>query len=227
MNNLRDPFSLRNKPATFHLLHQNLRAASLTISTEVTTVTKTKTRALQQAALPAIETAVEKLEEAMSGFSIPKNVPSFTSPNREFEDVAWAAATSKNGGNSPRTPRSAMAGITEGMFGRDRDLPLYKDKPYYHHNARQRRKWLRKRVLGIVAVVGLALWWFGVFTGVPGMIPMRGEGAVRGKKSSGGSGSGGKIDWEERREAVKDVFVQSWEAYEKHAWGNDCLTCFF
>lgn len=221
MNNLRDPFSLRNKPATFHLLHQNLRAASLTISTEVTTVTKTKTRALQQAALPAIETAVEKLEEVMSGFSIPKNVPSFTSPNREFEDVAWAAATSKNGGNSPRTPRSAMAGITEGMFGRDRDLPLYKDKPYYHHNARQRRKWLRKRVLGIVAVVGLALWWFGVFTGVPGMIPMRGEGAVGGKKSGGGSGSGGKIDWEERREAVKDVFVQSWEAYEKHAWGYD------
>ncbi|KAK7455429.1 glycosyl hydrolase family 47 [Colletotrichum acutatum] len=29
------------------------------------------------------------------------------------------------------------------------------------------------------------------------------------------------VDWHERREEVKDAFLTSWNAYKKHAWGND------
>lgn len=213
MNSLRDPFSLRNKPA-FAILHQNLRSPLQTIQTEVSKA--------QKVALPAIETAVdkfdetlEKLDEAMSSFSIPKNVPSFTSPNRDFEDLAWASAK----GNSPRSPRSggmSMSNIAEGavggLFGRDRDLPLYKDKPYYKAGAqRQRRRvWLRKRIFLLFSGVLFGLWWFGVFSASGVALP----------PIPGRVGKKGSVDWDARREKVKEAFVQSWDAYEKHAWGN-------
>lgn len=28
------------------------------------------------------------------------------------------------------------------------------------------------------------------------------------------------VDWEHRREAVRNVFVESWDAYSQHAWGT-------
>lgn len=212
MNTLRDPFSLRNKPA-FTILHQSFRTPLQTIQSEVSKA--------QKAALPAIETAVEKfdetlekLDEAMSSFSIPKNVPSFTSPNREFEDMAWASAK----GQSPRSPRGggmSMANIAEGavggLFGRDRDLPLYKDKPYYKAGAqRQRKMWLRKRMFLLFSGVLFGLWWFGVFSASGVTLPQ-----IPGREKKKGP-----ADWNARRESVKEAFVQSWDAYEKHAWGN-------
>lgn len=214
MNSLRDPFSLRNKPA-FAILHQNLRSPLLSIQSEVAKA--------QAAARPAIVTAVEKFDEtlekldefAMSSFSIPKNVPSFTSPNREYEDVAWASVK----GHSPRSPRGggmSMSNIAEGavggLFGRDRDLPLYKDKPYYKAGAQRqaKRKWLRKRIFLLFSGVLFGLWWFGVFSS-SGMALPRIPGNDMDKKAE---------DWDTKRERVKKVFVQSWEAYEKHAWGN-------
>ena len=29
------------------------------------------------------------------------------------------------------------------------------------------------------------------------------------------------LDWESRRERVKDVFMYSWKGYVNHAWGKD------
>jgi mannosyl-oligosaccharide alpha-1,2-mannosidase len=195
MNSLRDPFSLRNKTPL-----QLLRTPLQTLQTEV-----------QGVALPVIGSAVETLE-SMS-FSIPKNVPSFTSPNREFEDVGWAAA---NSNLSPRTSskRSVTIGnITQGavggLFGKDRDLPLYKDKPYYQSSARNQRKtWRWKRFGGVIVVVLGILYWLGLLPGVGKRIPRK------------HTGEGGVVDWDERREKVKDVFLLSWNAYEKHAWGK-------
>lgn len=218
MNSLRDPFSLRNKPA-FAILHQNLRSPLLSIQSEVVRA--------QAAARPAIETAVEKFDEtlekldefAMSSFSIPKNVPSFTSPNREYEDVAWASSK----GHSPRSPRSggmSMSNIAEGavggLFGRDKDLPLYKDKPYYKAGAQRqaKKRWLQKRILLLFSGVAFGLWWFGVFSADGVSLPHI-PGNDRNKKV---------VDWGARREKVKEVFVQSWDAYEKHAWGNGYST---
>ncbi|KAG0133549.1 glycoside hydrolase [Tuber indicum] len=196
MNSLRDPFSLRNKTPL-----QILRSPLLqTIQTEV-----------QKAAGPAIDSAVETLE-SMS-FSIPKNVPSFTSPNREFEDVGWAAAKSAV---SPRTPKRPVTigniaeGAVGGLFGANRDLPLYKDKPYYQRSGRDRRKmYRRKRFLGgLIAVFGL-FYWFGYFSGTgTSILPIK-------KKTKE------IVNWEDRREKVKEAFTLSWNAYEKHAWGND------
>jgi hypothetical protein len=39
----------------------------------------------------------------------------------------------------------------------------------------------------------------------------------------GGSAAGkkSKVDWEKRRQAVKDAFLLSWNAYEEHGWGYD------
>ncbi|CAZ83467.1 unnamed protein product [Tuber melanosporum] len=120
-------------------------------------------------------------------FSIPKNVPSFTSPNREFED-----------------------GAVGGLFGANRDLPLYKDKPYYQRSGRDRRKmYRRKRFLGgLIAIFGL-FYWFGYFPGTgTSILPIK-------KKTKE------IVNWEDRREKVKEAFTLSWNAYEKHAWGND------
>ena len=36
-------------------------------------------------------------------------------------------------------------------------------------------------------------------------------GALTGKK--------GKVDWEKRRESVRDAFLLSWKGYEEHGWG--------
>ncbi|PWW77044.1 Glycoside Hydrolase Family 47 protein [Tuber magnatum] len=124
-------------------------------------------------------------------FSIPKNVPSFTSPNREFEDVEGAVG---------------------GLFGANRDLPLYKDKPYYQRSGRNQRKrkmYRRKRYLGGLIAVLVLFYWFGYFSGTgTSILPIK-------KKTQD------TVNWEDRREKVKEAFVLSWNAYEKHAWGND------
>lgn len=195
MNSLRDPFSLRNKSPL-----QILRSPLLqTIQTEV-----------QKAAGPAIDSAVETFE-SMS-FSIPKNVPSFTSPDRDFEDVGWAAAKS---GVSPRALKRPVSigniaeGAVGGLFGANRDLPLYKDKPYYQRSGRNQRKMYRRKrfLLGFIAVFGL-FYWFGYFSGT-------GTSILPNKKKAEES-----VNWEDRKEKVKEAFMLSWNAYEKHAWGN-------
>ncbi|PUU82349.1 glycoside hydrolase [Tuber borchii] len=120
-------------------------------------------------------------------FSIPKNVPSFTSPDRDFED-----------------------GAVGGLFGANRDLPLYKDKPYYQRSGRNQRKMYRRKrfLLGFIAVFGL-FYWFGYFSGT-------GTSILPNKKKVKEI-----VDWEDRKEKVKEAFMLSWNAYEKHAWGND------
>lgn len=32
--------------------------------------------------------------------------------------------------------------------------------------------------------------------------------------------SGATVDWDERRERVKDAFILSWDGYEQYAWGT-------
>lgn len=194
MNSLRDPFSLRNKTPL-----QILRTPLQPLQTEAL-----------KAGLPATGSTLETCE-SMS-FSIPKNVPSFTSPNREYEDVGWAAAKSNL---SPRTTSKRPAtigkiaeGAVGGLFGHNRDLPLYKDKPYYKSSSRNQQKmWRRKRFLGIIVLVIGVLYWLGLLPGA-------------GKKLLGEK-ENEIVDWDKRREKVKDAFMLSWNAYEKHAWGND------
>lgn len=197
MNNLRDPFSIRAKPGLpFQILRQPIITQTFTtISSEAQKAASTISSEAQKAAShisPAVESAVSAVTEkvsdatdAMSGFQIPKNVPSFTSSQRDLEDKVWAAA-----------------------FGKKKDLPLYKDKPYYSkaNGVHSRRRTMRrKRVFLGLGLVLLAGWWFGLFS----------RGIGRSDKS--------EVDWERRRQQVKQVMKESWKAYESDAWGMNSI----
>lgn len=136
-------------------------------------------------------------------FAVPRNVPNFESVQRRFEDNVW----------------SKVSGTEQG-------LPMYKDKPtvYGYGGARGRRGFIRsKRGIGLIALVVLGFfYWFGWSSG-------GGETVLDGKTESSqtgwspiiGSAKGGKGQktWDQRRAAVKDAFLLSWNAYEEHGWG--------
>lgn len=94
---------------------------------------------------------------------------------------------------------------------------MYKDKPYsYAASGRSRRWYKRRRTLGgiILGILGLA-YWFGVFSSGDKAPPHGSDPAPSwtwGEKRI-------RVNWDGRREKVKEVFVTSWDGYEKHAWG--------
>lgn len=114
-----------------------------------------------------------------------------------------------------------------GGFFDNKDLPMYKDKPYaYASSRRQTSFWRRKPLwLGTVALFMVLYWW---------LRPLPDRGSI--KSSDGGSeatndnGIGGwgwlkpkdslGVNWDTRRESVKDAFKLSWDSYEQHAWGE-------
>lgn len=103
-------------------------------------------------------------------------------------------------------------------FGDKRELPMYKDKPYnYAGSKRTTPFYLRWRIASGAILTLLALaYFFGVFS----------SWTVKPKSRSVGKSSwnwlGGQevaVDWDERREKVKEAFILSWDGYEKYAWG--------
>ena len=205
--NVRDPFNIHRSDA-LNILRGTARQAAATVTQRVV-----------EAGTQAYETSKQAVED-MSSFSVPRNVPSFTNPQRELENRVW--------GSSGVTARSANAysngGVMSGMqdrvgsfFGENRDLPMYKDKPYsYASSRRQRSIWKRKRVMGIVvSFVMIVLYFLGFF----------GDDVVATTKAKEGWSwlqrpeSGSKVDWLGRRERVKEAFILSWDAYDRYAWG--------
>lgn len=193
MNTIRDPFSIRNKPTftpAFQLLRQQSLLHAKLISNEVQ---KTAQTVQTSVILPAVDSAKELATDAlehMSSFNIPGNVPAFAAASRRVENQAWAS-----------------------RFGQ-KDLPLYKDKPYYANSTQNKRRIMRrKRFLLLLVAFGVAAWWFGVFS----------ADGVKFPDSMGLSGEkklGSKVNWAERRDKVKETFVESWAAYERDAWGS-------
>ena len=204
--NVRDPFSLHRSPA-----FTSFRATASQAAANVTQ------RAVEAGA-HAYEASKQAVED-MSSFSIPKNVPSFTNPQRELENRAWGSS-----GMTARSAAPANGGVMSGMqdrvgsfFEKNRDLPMYKDKPYsYASSRRQRSVWKRKRVMGIaISFVMIVLYFLGFF----------GDDAAATKKAKEGWSwlqrpeSDSKADWLGRRERVKEAFILSWDAYDRYAWG--------
>ncbi|CAO2648914.1 Nn.00g098630.m01.CDS01 [Neocucurbitaria sp. VM-36] len=197
MYSTRDPFNLRSKaslatPTAFSLLHN---AANHTAA-----------KALESSK-QVVEATKQAIQDTDMSFAIPRNVPNFDSAQRRFEDNVWNKFT-----------------------GNEKGLPMYKDKPTgygYGGGARGRKGFMRsKSGMGLVALVVLGLfYWFG-WSGSETKVGLEGE-----KKDSGsswspisGGGAGGKkekVDWEKRRQDVKDAFLLSWNAYEEHGWGYD------
>jgi hypothetical protein len=147
-------------------------------------------------------------------FNIPKNVPSFSNPQRQLEDHFWPSS----GPTSRTSLKSKVGGLIQHS---DRNtLPMYKDKPAdFYAPARRRSPFRTKRVMMLVTAALLACIWFFA----PGLDDHK-EKAV---KKVGGWGwlkndkqAKSKADWLKRRERVVEAFELSWDAYTRYAWGR-------
>ena len=101
-----------------------------------------------------------------------------------------------------------------------KELPMYKDKPYNYAGSRKYTPlYKQKRIISgaILTVIGLA-YWFGLFS--PATIKPRSRDT---NKSSwnwlSSPAVSAPVDWDDRREKVKEAFILSWDGYEKYAWG--------
>ena len=160
----------------------------------------------------------EQKDETMS-FTVPKNVPSFNNSQRELEDSYWGSSGADHGRHHVTSTGPAHR---IGAFFEKQELPMYKDKPYnYSYSNRRRRWWRRKRfALGPLLIFVGILYWYGVVSGS--------ETAAIERRISDrwtffgwrGRDRGPQVDWNERREKVKEVFTLSWDAYEQYAWGT-------
>ena len=158
-----------------------------------------------------------KFAEGMS-LSLPKNVPSFTSSQRPYEDGYWG-----HSGQAHRQNGHAVNGMGDkinGFFDK-RELPMYKDKPYSYAASRRQRSFSRwKRVVfGATSLFVCLLYWF-TSSSSPTKIPKSVKSNGAGAWGWFNKPSGTTVDWQERRERVKDAFVLSWDGYEQYAWGR-------
>ncbi|KAL8808353.1 MAG: hypothetical protein Q9182_000173 [Xanthomendoza sp. 2 TL-2023] len=139
----------------------------------------------------------------------PRNVNGY----RHQQDETWGSA----GANG--FSRSNISAKLDGYFDK-RELPMYKDKPYNYASSRRKPIWQKWRFTFSILflLVGL-LYWIGIFS------PTSTKAKVKDTSKSTWSWlnkpAGPKVDWDERREKVKDAFIMSWDGYHKHAWGND------
>jgi endoplasmic reticulum Man9GlcNAc2 1,2-alpha-mannosidase len=186
---IRDPFNIHGKHSAVSILRAAATQAAIGITEKAV-----------EAGINAIEKGKQTAEEM--SFQIPKNVPSFSNPQRVLEDQHWASGgssmTARFGGRSSQT------------------LPMYKDKPYaYPPSRRHRPAWRRKRVIGLVFLVLSLLYYFGAFS------PNHDTDSVRPSWSwLKSSDNGNQADWLDRRERVVDAFKLSWDAYDRYAWGE-------
>ena len=181
----------------------NLRKASPAAFSLIQQSAQSAARATVETSAAVVQKAAQAVQDADMSFQIPNRVPKFDDAQRRFEDTVWSKFT-----------------------GNEKGLPMYKDKPAGYGARKEARRWCgRKRRVGLVIGTVLSLlWWFGWLGG-------SGEGKAGGTQGSSwgkglkdlGSGVGlgkVKVDWEKRRESVRDAFLLSWKGYEEHGWGR-------
>ncbi|KAF8477566.1 glycoside hydrolase [Kalaharituber pfeilii] len=225
MNSLRDPFAIRSKPPLAILIQKAASASSEAASRIPTFETIAENT---QAKIESLAESGARLAESMA-FTIPKNVPSFDSPNRERENQIWSAVTGK--AHSPTSVHSrgggsiglgSITGSSGGGFFKDKELPMYKDKPYYYTGSyRRRRIWKQRRFWGFMLLVIGVLYWLGMFSRDDQEGGIKKLQYLKGGKWFSKTGEEEAVNWDQRREKVKEAFIVSWEGYEKHAWGYD------
>lgn len=102
-----------------------------------------------------------------------------------------------------------------------KELPMYKDKPYNYAGSRKYTPFYRqKRVISgaILSLIGLA-YWLGIFS--PSVAKPRPRDVNKSAWNWLSSpASSAPVDWDDRREKVKEAFMLSWDGYEQYAWGT-------
>ncbi|KAH5259856.1 alpha-1,2-Mannosidase [Parastagonospora nodorum] len=192
MNSTRDPFNLRSK-ATPAAFSLLQAAAQKTAHSSAQALASTR---------QAVEATTQALRDSDMSFAVPRNVPNFENAQRRFEDNVWNK-----------------------FSGTEKGLPMYKDKPEgksHAYGVKGRRGFLRsRRGVGVVALVLLALvYWFG-WSSAPAEVADKTKEKGASWGAIGGGAKKSNVDWEKRREDVKNAFLLSWHAYEKHGWGYD------
>ena len=155
-------------------------------------------------------------------FALPRNVPSFDSATRSYENTIWRhAGSSHQNGYTNGGIGNTLGKIFESKEG----LPMYKDKPHAYPPSRRSRGLLQRKRTWLSAILGFlgTLYFLGAFSasGSP-------EGARDGQRKSqdgwwswlGPTGRNDDDVWESRREKVKEAFTLSWDGYSQYAWGT-------
>jgi hypothetical protein len=158
-------------------------------------------------------------------FNVPRHVPSFNDPQRRYEDQIWGSS-----GRSRYTTQ-ASTGVSDSMRGislpgiRNRELPMYKDKPYNYPESRRRG---RKRTwLGIITLLSVGWLYYSGWLGSARENAFASEKAGAGLWGTFSSGSKkGEVNWTARREQVRKAMEISWSGYEKYAWGKKSSSTF-
>lgn len=208
--NVRDPFGLHRSPA-FNILRGTATQAAAQV-----------TQRVKEAGVQAYESGKQAVEEM--SFSIPKNVPSFSDPQRELENRVWGSSgiTARGAASHSNGVMSGMQDRVGNFFDKSRgDLPMYKDKPFSYAASRRRQPfWKRKRNMGgLAALFCLFVFYYrGLFSSPSGQLE-RTEKTKNNWSWLKGPDKVEKVDWSKRREEVKDAFTLSWDAYERYAWG--------
>ncbi|KAK3940050.1 mannosyl-oligosaccharide alpha-1 2-mannosidase [Diplogelasinospora grovesii] len=218
-----DPFNLQKR-------NGNISALAILRATATQAAAEIRERAVEVGA-QALD-KLDKLEqnrkevffddhEDMS-FTVPKNVPSFSNPQRQFEDRLWGSSGKTASKRSSAGNRGALQEAVQDFINPGRKgLPMYKDKPHgYGASGRVRPIYKRKRVLGLLTLVVLGLLW------CTGMFARHQDKAVTklnqwGWLKSDTGKAKSKADWLKRRERVVEAMELSWDAYERYAWGHD------
>ncbi|KAI0124648.1 family 47 glycosyl hydrolase [Xylariales sp. AK1849] len=185
---IRDPFDIhRNKKSALSILRTTATRAAVGITEKAV-----------EASINVVELAKEEM-----AFAIPKNMPSFSNPNRALEDRHWGSGPASIGSH----------------FGtrNSQSLPMYKDKPYaYPPSQRSRPIWRRKRVAGVLSILLSLLYYLGAFSSHHNSVAERPSWSwLKGPDQEK------KADWPKRRERVVEAFELSWDAYDRYAWGYD------
>lgn len=134
-----------------------------------------------------------------------------------------------NGNGNGGSGGGAGLGKMNSFFGgkKNRDLPVYKDKPYFKPRRTGPNRTASRVVYGVVAcfmMMLLYVFWGGWGSPVAvGPVGEIGENLWKWTQTLDAeeeAASSKNVDWEERRERVKDVFTISWDSYEKYGWGE-------
>ncbi|OTB01505.1 glycoside hydrolase family 47 protein [Hypoxylon sp. CI-4A] len=212
--NVRDPFGIHRKSALSILKTTASRAAV------------DFTERAVGASTHAIEKTKQAVDDLDMSFSVPKNVPSFSNPQRMMEDRVWgnSAAVTARGGKASHANKNAgiLGGVQDkvgSLFDDRNTLPMYKDKPYaYPPSQRNRPIWRRKRTLAFLLLLGLLLYYFGA-SGSHRDTDVSSKPLWPWLKTD--SEAKKNADWSKRRERVVEAFTLSWDAYDRYAWGYD------